>query len=110
MRVTAKRDIVAIVDDDDGVRGSLRFLSEAAGYTVEAFAAATDLLNADHQNIACLPLDQQMPAMTGRELANSLSWLEGDSHTADDRHAVVGHRGARRRAGNRDSAGEADGW
>jgi FixJ family two-component response regulator len=51
---------------------SLRFLSEAAGYTVEAFAAATDLLNADHQNIACLPLDQQMLAMTGRELAKRL--------------------------------------
>ena len=72
MRVAAKRDIVAIVDDDDGVRGFLRFLSEAAGYTVEAFAAATDVLNADHQNIACLPLDQQMPAITGRELARQL--------------------------------------
>ena len=76
MRVTAKRDTVAIVDDDDGVRGSLRFLSEAAGYTVEAFAAATDLLNADHQNIACLPLDQQMPAMRAANSQNSLSWLE----------------------------------
>src|SRR3954468_10722067 len=31
VRVTAKRDVVAIVDDDDGVRESLRFLLEAAG-------------------------------------------------------------------------------
>jgi CheY-like chemotaxis protein len=72
VRVTAKCDIVAIVDDDDGVRESLRFLLEAAGYTVEAFAAATDFLNADHQNIACLLLDYQMPAMTGLELAKQL--------------------------------------
>ena len=69
VRVAAKRHIVAIVDDDDGVRGFLRFLSEAAGYTVEAFAAATDVLNADHQNIACLPLDQQMPAKVFRNIA-----------------------------------------
>jgi FixJ family two-component response regulator len=61
---------VAIVDDNDGVRESLRFLLEAAGYTVEAFAAATDFLNTDHQHIACLLLDQ--PAMTGLELAKQL--------------------------------------
>ena len=54
----------------------LRFLLEAAGYTVEAFAAATDFLNADHQNIACLPLDHQMPAMTGLELAKHLKLAE----------------------------------
>ena len=76
MRVTAKRDVVAIVDDDDGVRESLRFLLEAAWYTVEAFSAATDFLNADHQNITCLLLDHQMAAMTGLELAKHLKLAE----------------------------------
>jgi CheY-like chemotaxis protein len=76
VRVTAKREIIAIVDDDDGVRESLRFLLEAAGYTVEAFAAAADFLNADHQNIACLLLDHQMPAMTGLELVKHLKLAE----------------------------------
>jgi CheY-like chemotaxis protein len=76
VRVTAKRDVVAIVDDDEGVRESLRFLLEAAGYTVEAFSAATDFLNADHQNITCLLLDHQMAAMTGLELAKHLKSAE----------------------------------
>jgi FixJ family two-component response regulator len=52
----------------------LRFLLEAAGYTVEAFSAATDFLNADHQNITCLLLDHQMAAMTRLELAKHLNW------------------------------------
>src|SRR5690242_18085451 len=53
-----------------------RFLLEAAGYTVEAFSAATDFLNADHQNITCLLLDHQMAAMTGLELAKHLKLAE----------------------------------
>ena len=106
-----KRDIVAIVDDDDGVRESLRFLLEAAGYTVEAFAAAADFLNADHQNIACLLLDHQMPAMTGLELAKHLKLAEvampivlmtGALSSAIAAQAVV--------LGNRESAEEAHGW
>ena len=35
---------VAIVDDDDGVRESLRFLLEVIGYTVVTFASAADFL------------------------------------------------------------------
>lgn len=67
-----KPDTVAIVDDDDAVRESLLFLLEVAGHKVEAFTAATDFLNGDHQRIACLLLDQQMPVMTGLELAQRL--------------------------------------
>lgn len=37
---------VAIIDDDHGVRESLRFLLEIAGHVVEAFASATDVLKA----------------------------------------------------------------
>ena len=67
-----KPDTVAIVDDDDAVRESLLFLLEVSGQKVEAFAAATDFLNGNHQRIACLLLDQQMPDMTGLELARRL--------------------------------------
>ena len=63
---------VAIVDDDDGVRGSLRFLLEVVGHTVEAFASAAEFLESDLPNIACLILDQHMPEMTGLELAERL--------------------------------------
>jgi FixJ family two-component response regulator len=63
---------VAIVDDDDGVRESLRFLLEVIGYTVVTFASAADFLKADVRQIACLILDQHMPGMTGLELAERL--------------------------------------
>ncbi|MDR3536113.1 MAG: response regulator [Acetobacteraceae bacterium] len=66
------RDIVAIVDDDDAVRDSLRFLVEVAGHKVEAFSAAAEFLAADLRHIACLVLDQHMPAMTGLQLAEQL--------------------------------------
>ena len=67
-----KPDTVAIVDDDDAVRESLIFLLEVAGHKVEGFAAAPDFLNGDHQRVACLLVDQQMPGMTGLELARRL--------------------------------------
>ena len=64
--------IVAIVDDDDGVRNSLCFLLEVAGHTVETFASAAEFLEAELGRIACLILDQHMPGMTGLELAEHL--------------------------------------
>ncbi len=67
-----KRDVVAIVDDDDAVRDSLRFLVEVAGHKVETFSAAAEFLSADLRPIACLVLDQHMPAMTGLQLAERL--------------------------------------
>ena len=64
--------LVAIVDDDDGVRDSLRFLLEIAGHKVETFATADDFLTRDSGNVACLLLDQHVPGMTGLELARRL--------------------------------------
>jgi two-component system, LuxR family, response regulator FixJ len=63
---------VAIVDDDDAVRDSLRFLLEIIGHTVETFASAADFLTADQRPIGCLILDHHMPGMTGLELAERL--------------------------------------
>ena len=63
------RPVVAVVDDDPGVRDSLRFLLETAGHAVAAYASGAQfLLEADPSRLACLVLDQQMPGMTGLDL------------------------------------------
>ena len=63
---------VAIVDDDQAVRDSLRFLLEIIGHLVETFASAAEFLNADIQRLVCLILDHHMPGVTGLELAERL--------------------------------------
>jgi FixJ family two-component response regulator len=65
-------DTVAIVDDDEAVRHSLRFLLEVVGYQVETFASAAAFLKADPGKYVCLILDHYMPAVTGLELAARL--------------------------------------
>jgi FixJ family two-component response regulator len=60
--------VVALVDDDLGVLDSLKFLLEAAGYTVASYGSAMAFL-ADRTRIpACLIVDQHMPSMSGLEL------------------------------------------
>ena len=68
----AERRTVAVVDDDQAVRDSLRFLLEVIGYTVEIFASAAEFLQANVRHFACLILDHHMPNMTGLELARRL--------------------------------------
>lgn len=64
---------VAVVDDDDAVRDSLRFLLEAAGFSVATFGSAAQFLNeASFDNLSCLVVDQHMPGQTGLQLINSL--------------------------------------
>lgn len=63
------RQNVAVVDDDDAVRDSLRFLLEAAGYGVLTFSSADEFLSrADVGTLACMLVDQHMPQVTGLEL------------------------------------------
>jgi FixJ family two-component response regulator len=64
---------VAVVDDDDAVRDSLRFLLEAAGFSVVTFGSAAQFLNeAKVSDLTCLVVDQHMPGQTGLQLVNSL--------------------------------------
>jgi two-component system, LuxR family, response regulator FixJ len=63
---------VAIVDDDEAVRDSLRLLLEVVGYWVETFASAAEFLEAETRGLTCLILDHHMPEMTGLELAEKL--------------------------------------
>jgi FixJ family two-component response regulator len=67
-----QRDTVGIVDDDEAVRHSLRFLLEVIGHEVEVFASAAEFLKAKLDKLACLILDHHMPEMTGLELAARL--------------------------------------
>jgi two-component system response regulator FixJ len=63
------RSVVAIVDDDEAVRESLRFLLDVAGYDVVAFESAADYLaHIFRQPASCLVVDQHMPQTSGLEL------------------------------------------
>ena len=69
MRPTAPpKPTVHVVDDDDGVRESLRFLLEAEGMAVRAYASAAALLAADAPPGGCVLTDFHMPGMDGLDL------------------------------------------
>lgn len=60
--------IIAIVDDDPGVRGSIDSLVRSTGMTPCSFASAGELLAAGDEALACIVTDLHMPEMTGLEL------------------------------------------
>jgi FixJ family two-component response regulator len=61
--------LIAIVDDDPGVRGSLNSLMRSAGLTPHCFPSGEALLGCGLEDrIACIVTDLHMPGMTGLEL------------------------------------------
>ena len=65
---------VFVVDDDESVRGSLRFLLRSAGLESRAFGSAQEFLAAyDAAQPGCLVLDVRMPGMSGLELQQELN-------------------------------------
>jgi two-component system, LuxR family, response regulator FixJ len=68
-----QRPVVIVVDDDEAVRESLRFLLETAGFDVDTFASACQFLAAacDRRPL-CLLVDQHMPQLTGLDLLQRL--------------------------------------
>ena len=65
--------LVYVVDDDEAVRESLKWLLEANRYQVVCYARAEQFLaNYDPARIACLILDVRMPGMSGLELQEQL--------------------------------------
>ena len=72
--------IVYVVDDDDAVLGSLRFLLETDGFAVRTFRNATALLNATSPSGPdCYVIDYKMPDINGIELASRLRQSDGDT-------------------------------
>lgn len=67
------RTLIAIVDDDQLYRESMRKLVALMGYTVEAFPSAADFLRSPFlPETTCLIADVHMPGMTGVELHRHL--------------------------------------
>jgi FixJ family two-component response regulator len=64
---------VYIVDDDEAVRDSLRWLLEANSYRVRAYSSAESFLaEYDEQQPGILIVDVRMPGMSGLELQEQL--------------------------------------
>lgn len=64
---------VFVVDDDEAMRNSLKWLLESEGCTVETFASASQFLDDYYPGRAgCLLLDVRMPGMSGLELQEYL--------------------------------------
>jgi two-component system response regulator FixJ len=64
---------VHIVDDDDAVRRSLRFLLEVAGLSVATYASGAELLRADLSRAGCVLTDMRMPGTDGLQLQAQLA-------------------------------------
>ena len=64
---------VFVVDDDEAMRSSLKWLIESVGLRVECHASAEDFINSYYPGRSgCLLLDVRMPGMSGLELQEYL--------------------------------------
>ena len=65
---------MAIVDDDDLMRGALQGMLKSVGLSSQTFASAEEFLNSGQQHqTACLIADIRMPGMSGLELQAKLN-------------------------------------
>ena len=67
-----EKSTVYIVDDDQDVTNSLRWLIESVGYGVETHADARSFLRHYKGQAGCLVLDVRMPELSGLELQEIL--------------------------------------
>jgi FixJ family two-component response regulator len=68
------KTLVAIVDDDDSIRGALQGLMKAVGLPTRSFASAEEFLGSGKQyETGCLIADIRMPGMSGLELQAKLN-------------------------------------
>ena len=66
--------LVYVVDDDEAMRDSLRWLLESTGYRVSAYSSAEKFLSAYKPDVAaCVVLDVRMPRLSGLELQQELN-------------------------------------
>jgi FixJ family two-component response regulator len=74
MAIQKKTNLVAIVDDDDLMRGALQGMLKSVGLPSQAFASAEEFLESgQQQQAACLIADIRMPGMSGMELQTRLN-------------------------------------
>lgn len=74
--MNVKQPMVFVVDDDSGVRSSIRILLKSVGINTTVFASAKEFLAAyDPSQPGCMVLDIRMPRMSGMELQLELNRL-----------------------------------
>ena len=74
MGIQGEAKLVAIVDDDDLIRGALQGMLKSVGLPSQAFASAEEFLaSGQQQQTACLIADIRMPGMSGLELQARLN-------------------------------------
>ena len=72
--MTSPSQTIYVVDDDQAVRKSLRFLLQSVGLPTKALASAQEFLAGyDPVEPGCLVLDVRMPGMSGLELQQELN-------------------------------------
>ncbi len=75
--MTAAEAMVFVVDDDAGMRESLKSLIRSVGLRVETFASAPDFLSSTHPNVpGCLVLDVRLPGLSGLDLQKRMAEVE----------------------------------
>lgn len=66
--------MIAIIDDDESLRGALLGLMKEAGLSARAFESAEEFLDSGQQHeVACLITDIRMPGMSGLDLQARLN-------------------------------------
>jgi FixJ family two-component response regulator len=69
-----KKQMVALVEDDDSYRVAVQRLLKSAGFSVQLFASAEDFLRSGRQHeTGCLITDIRMPGMSGLDLQAKLN-------------------------------------
>ena len=72
--MAAPSPTIYVVDDDEGVRNSLRFLLKSVGLTARTLSSAGQFLDSyKPSEPGCLVLDVRMPGMSGLELQQQLN-------------------------------------
>ena len=67
------KSTVFVVDDDEAMRESLKYLIESVGHQVQTFSSANAFLESSYPGRSgCLLLDVRMPGMSGLELQDRL--------------------------------------
>jgi len=70
----AIRDLISVVDDDESIRRTLRFLIESYGFRVAVFDSGESFLQSGElHNTSCLILDMLMPGLNGLDLQGELA-------------------------------------
>jgi FixJ family two-component response regulator len=73
MKTGAVRETVYVVDADQRVRNTLRWILRAAGFRVEVYATAEHFLDVyEPRCSSCLVVEVQMPGMSGLDLQDEL--------------------------------------